>query len=397
MAGKKMKNSTVLFLTLSLTAVLFIGCKTKTVEPPYDNPLAPGQLALRKITDPTLIPEFNFNPKDLSKAIDFSLDYLSKPSSQKYYPYGAITHDQTVQSLKEFQNILSTSQNAQDFNNLIRQKFDVYESIGCDNEGTVLFTGYYTPIFEGSFTPGGKFLYPLYQQPADLAKGPDGEILGRKNPDGSTSEYPPRRVIEKSGMLRGTELVWLTDPFEVYIAHVQGSAKIKLPDGKIVTIGYAANNGHEYVSIARELVKDNKIAADEISLGAMIDYFKKNKDQVEPYVLRNPRFVFFREEQGSPRGSLNVPVTPMRTIATDKFIFPRGGLAYVATNLPQIRGTAIENAEYGDFALDQDTGGAIRAAGRCDVYMGVGSLAGKLAGKTYQEGRLYYLFLKQAK
>ena len=95
------------------------------------------------------------------------------------------------------------------------------------------------------------------------------------------------------------------------------------------------------------------------------------------------------------RGSLNEPVTPVRTIATDKSIYPRACLAFVSTTLPRTIGGAIYLDPYRGFALDQDTGGAIRAPGRCDVYMGVGDTAGKLAGHTYQEGKLYYLFLKQ--
>jgi membrane-bound lytic murein transglycosylase A len=126
----------------------------------------------------------------------------------------------------------------------------------------------------------------------------------------------------------------------------------------------------------------------------MIDYFKRYKDQVATYVRRNPRFVFFKKEDGPPRGSLNEPVTAFRSIATDKSIFPRGCLTFISTTLPQARGGTVVNRLYSGFALDQDTGGAIRAAGRCDVYMGQGDTAGKLAGQTYQEGRLYYLFLK---
>ncbi|MCX5637653.1 MAG: MltA domain-containing protein, partial [Planctomycetota bacterium] len=197
-----------------------------------------------------------------------------------------------------------------------------------------------------------------------------------------------------SGMLKGKELVWMSDPFEAYIAHVQGSAKIRLPDGKLATVGYAANNGQEYHSINQELLNDGRISPDQMSLSAMIDYFKQYKDQVETYVRRNPRFVFFRKEEGPPHGSLNEPVTPMRTIATDKSIFPRGCLAFISTTLPRDVGGAVVRQPYSSFALDQDTGGAIRAPGRCDVYMGVGDTAGKLAGQTYQEGRLYYLFLK---
>jgi membrane-bound lytic murein transglycosylase A len=132
-----------------------------------------------------------------------------------------------------------------------------------------------------------------------------------------------------------------------------------------------------------------------MSLGAMIDYFSRHPDEVDKYVRRNPRFVFFRQtEESTPHGSLNEPVLPWRTIATDKSVFPRACLAYLVTTLPQMGRDGIANQPYSGFALDQDTGGAIRAAGRCDIYMGEGDQAGHLAGQTYQEGRLYYLFLK---
>ena len=126
----------------------------------------------------------------------------------------------------------------------------------------------------------------------------------------------------------------------------------------------------------------------------MIEYFKTRPNEVPGYTKLNPRFVFFRKDDGEPRGSLNEPVTPMRTIATDKSIFPRASLVFISTKLPQVQGYNIAISPYKNFVLDQDTGGAIRAPGRCDVYMGIGTLAGTLAGRTYQEGRMYYLFLK---
>jgi len=190
-------------------------------------------------------------------------------------------------------------------------------------------------------------------------------------------------------------LVWLDDPFKAYIAHVQGSAKIRLTSGRIITVGYSANNGHEYQSIAKMLIDEGRIPRDRMSLGAMIDYFSRHPNDVDKYVRRNPRFVFFQSAEGTPHGSLNEPVLPWRTIATDKTIFPRACVAYLVTTLPQTTPGGIAKKPYGGFALDQDTGGAIRAAGRCDIYMGEGDQAGRLAGQTYQEGRLYYLFLKQ--
>jgi len=392
-------NKKILLSVLIFIAVFTCSCRTPTKEAktPYDRPLPPGQYALRKITNPLEIPDFTMaclNLTDLRAAIDNSRSYLNKPSSRQFFPVSGITHSRTQKSLDEFARLLDSGLRGPQLNQAIREKFDVYISIGCDDQGTVLFTGYYTPIFNGSLTQTGQFKYPLYEQPDNLVKGPTGEILGRKMPDGTITPYPPRAVIENSGMLRGNELAWLGDPFEAYIAHVQGSAKLRLPDGNLTTVGYAANNGHEYQSVAQALVRDGRIEGDKISLSTMIDYFKRYKDQVRMYVRRNPRFVFFRKEGGPPLGCLNEAVTTLRSIATDKSIFPRASLTFISTTLPQAMGTTVVNRPYSSFVLDQDAGGAIRAPGRCDVYMGVGDIAGKLAGQTYQEGKLYYLFLK---
>ena len=368
-----MKKRILLSVLLFVIAFTF-SCKTPTKETkiPYDRPLPPGASALRKITNPLEIPDFTLaclNLTDLRQAIDNSRNYLRKPSSRQFFPVSGITHNQALESLDAFAEMLESGLRGQELNIAIRNKFDVYMSVGCDDNGTVLFTGYYTPIFNGSLRRTEKFKYPLYKQPDDLVKEPDGEIRGRRLPDGTITPYPPRAVIEDSMMLRGKEIAWLSDPFEAYIAQVQGSAKLRLPDGKMTTVGYAGSNGLEYESVAQALVRDGKISGDKISLSAMIDY-------------------------APPLGCLNEPVTTLRSIATDKSIFPRASLTFISTTLPQAVGSSVVNRLYSGFALDQDAGGAIRAPGRCDVYMGVGETAGKLAGQTYQEGRLYYLFLK---
>jgi membrane-bound lytic murein transglycosylase A len=398
-----MKNRILLSAVLVAIVLVAVGCQkpqARVVAPPeYDKPLAPGQLALRKITNPAEIPDFTdacHNLANLSTGIDNSLDYLKKPMSKKFYPYADITHEQVVKSLTAFNDLLKSGLTGSQLNDAIRQKFDVYMSVGCDDAGTVLFTGYYTPIFYGSTVKTAQFQYPLYSQPKDLAKDEDGKILGSKAADGSFSSYPARAEIENSNMLAGNEIVWLDDPFKVYIVHVQGSAVIRMPDGQLVTYGYTANNGHEYKSINKQLVNDGKIPPDRMNLDSMIDFFKVNPSLVSQYTQLNPRFVFFarQTESGGPHGSLNEQVIAYRSIATDKSIFPRAALTFFATKLPRQIGNTTYTDPFAGFALDQDTGGAIRAAGRCDIYLGVGDEAGKLAGQTYQEGRLYYLFLK---
>ncbi len=394
-----MKQALSLGLLLSL--MVLAGCRTKVAGPEtqiqYDRPLPPGQLALRKITDPNRYPDFSAGWRDLESlqaAVRNSLSYMSKPSSRQHFPYAEISHEQVVRSLDTVLQLIDSEARNEEINGLIRAHFDVYESVGCDDNGTVLFTGYYTPIFDGSYERTAQFQYPLYQAPPDLVKGPDGQTLGRRSADGEITPYPSRAEIETSGMLRGQELIWLSDPFQVYVAHVQGSAKVRLPDGQIVTVGYAATNGHEYQSVAKMLIDDGRVASDRMSLAVLIDYFDTHPDEVDFYVRRNPRYVFFQTGEGAPRGSLNERVIPWRTIATDKSIFPRASLAFITTTLPQADGGAVVIRPYNGFVLDQDTGGAIRAAGRCDVYMGEGDEAGHLAGQTCQEGRLYYLFVK---
>ena len=392
-----MKNRIILIgLLLVVMCLGLTGCQKRsvvivedrTLEKDYTRQLPPGELALRKITDPSQIPDYTKALGDLDgllEAINHSLNYMAKPSSERFYPYGGITHEQAVKSLQELKKLVQPGLPPEALNKILRDQFDTYISVGCDNQGTVLYTGYYTPIFDGSFSRTDRFRYPLYKTPANLVKDADGTILGQKGPNGSIRKFPNRNGIQSSNMLAGNELVWLADPFEVYVVHVQGSAKIRTPAGEIEAVSYDAHNGWDYESIVPKMIADGKLSGKNVSLRLMIEYFKAHPDEVDRYVNTNPRFVFFRKGTGEPRGSINEPVTPFRTIATDKSIYPRAMFAFAAVDLERPVG----------FVLDQDTGGAIRAAGRCDVYMGVGDRAGELAGGTYREGRLYYLFLKQ--
>ncbi len=393
-----------LVVGLCLFSVIFTGCKKpeeiKEVKlPDYSKPLPEGALALVKIENPAEIPDFTYalaDTRNLQDAVMNSLSYMSKPSSKGFYPYGDITHEHVVASLEEFVKLLDSGLPPTQLNQVIRERFDVYTSVGWDYRGTVLFTGYYTPIFDASKQKTSKFKYPLYKRPDDLVSNEKtGEIMGRKLKNGTIVKYPARAEIKKSQMLKGNELVWLGDPFEVYIAHVQGSARLRMPDGEMITAGYAGNNGHDYVSVAQKLIKDGRLEKDGLSLQKMIAFFKQNPYLTDQYINQNPRYVFFQFDQGMPRGSLNEPVITKRTIATDKDVYPRAGIAFIQAALPKMVNGQIRSMPYTGFALDQDTGGAIRAAGRCDIYMGVGDQAGELAGHTYREGRLYYLFLKK--
>ena len=144
-----------------------------TPQKDYTRQLPPGKLALRKITDPRQIPDYTKACSDtegLKEAIARSLSYMAKPSSEKFYPYGDITHEQAVRSLQELKKLIASRLSPREMNTVLREKFDTYISVGCDDQGTVLFTGYYTPIFDGSPVRTDRFRYPLYKHACRFIK-----------------------------------------------------------------------------------------------------------------------------------------------------------------------------------------------------------------------------------
>ncbi len=389
--------SRTLALVITAAAALVAGSACNKPEQPlphaaieknYDRPLPPGQFALRKI-DPSQYPDFGagwYRAKRIAmrEAIQNSIAYLNAPSSKKYFPMGPITHERALASLHAFYEVLDQASTPEALNQTIRDNFDVYMSVGCDDEGTVLFTGYYSPIFDGSLTQTDHFRYPLYKIPPDIQKDDEGNVVG--------GPWRTRQEIEEQNLLAGQELIWLGDRFETYVVTVQGSGFIRLPDGTLHEIGYAGNNGHDYTPIGRMLVADGKLDRNRLSLDAMIRHFRQYPQDMDQYLYQNNRYIFFQNSQGGPYGCLGKRVTPEYSIATDKDIFPRACLAFVDTYAPAEQNNDMQR--FRTFALDHDRGAAIRAPGRCDLYMGVGDRAGQRAGYTYSEGKLYYLFLK---
>jgi len=388
-----------------------VGCRQQQPPPAapldYAAQLPAGALALREIP-PEQWPDFSILPEDLKRlrpAIAYSLEYLAKPSSQAFYPYGDITHDRAVATLQALDAIAASmpADASRDWlPEQIRQKFNVYMSVGAPEAsgggytGKVLFTGYYTPIYAASFTRGGAYQWPLYKRPADLvADVNSGKVAGRRMGDGSIVPYFTRGQIE-SGALAGDELIWLTSRWQAYVVTVQGSGRLRTPDGQIVDVGYAGNNGYDYSAISARMKADGVLPTDQpVSLKEMGDYFDAHSEAMDKYLALNQRTVFFAVRPGGPYGKLNEPVTPLGTIATDKEthdIYPRAMPAFLVVPIS----TPTDGLRpFRGFMLDQDTGGAIRASGRCDIYFCVGSHAGELAGQEVAEGALYYLAIRQ--
>lgn len=394
-------------LSTLLAAVALAGCRKDKPPINFGQQLAPGQLALRKIP-PEQYPDFSggtWNLNVLGRSIDHSLAYLAHPSSQRFFPYLDISHDRAVASLHAFRQIvndaLAQGPNAGAYiNREIRAKFEVYKSYGAPNPDgpgftdTVQFTGYCTPDRDASLTRTGPYQWPIYKRPTDLVVDPlSGETIGRRAPDGKVIPYYTRAEIEGQNKLAGLEFAFLKSRFEAYVVTVQGSARLKLPNGSIMEVGFAGHNGHTYTSPGRQMIADGIIKSEDLNLKTLANYFATNPQAQDKYLWLNQRTVFFTERKGGPFGCLNVPVTTFGTIATDKEVYPRAMPAFLIVPIPRTDNPNVKWPFRG-FMLDQDAGGAIRAAGRCDIYMGIGDAGEALAGHQLAEGELYYIALK---
>ncbi len=387
----------LLFVLLSLVVFLPAGCGSREKKD-YARPLPPGQHALRKITNPEDLPDLEAAwrsvDESLARALDNSIEWIASPNRESRFPVSGISWEKARDSVKKFRSIVKSSFSAVEFKKNVLQYFDVYTSVGCDDKGTVLYTGYFSPVFEASWEKTDSFAYPLYKKPDDLmVDWKTRKVLGQKKGD-KVAPYPVRREIEESNMLAGGELVWLADPLSVYLIHVNGSAKLRMQDGATVYVGYAGNNGRPYTSIGKLLVEDKRIRADAVSYFTIQDFFRRHPDRLSFYTYRNDRYIFFKlySSEDWPTGSLGFKVTTFRTLATDKSVFPPGCVTMASTRIPDETG---RRREFQRIMVDQDTGGAIRAAGRADIYMGTGRQAKKIAGLQREEGRLYYFFLKE--
>ncbi|OQZ00237.1 MAG: hypothetical protein B6D35_07295 [Candidatus Brocadia sp. UTAMX2] len=342
---------------------------------------------LVEITDPTQLPQFrdDYSRDSLLQSIDHSLDYFKRVKANPYgFHMDGFSHENLEDSLKFFREGFLRCRDTAEINDFIVKNFRVFQAIGKAYEGQVHFTGYGTPIYDGSLTPTGEFRYPLYKIPPDFRK-----------------PYYTRSEIEDRNLLKGLEIAYLKSKLDAYLIHVQGSGQIRLASGEKVYVGYGADSGHKYSSIGRMLVMDGKIPEEELTLSTLIAYFNQHPGELDSYLRKNDRYIFFkRVNYATPYGSIGVPVTPMRSIATDKKVFPAGGLAFAVIEPKKAKKTwkfwekGTSGTEKSFFVLDQDTGSAIQTPARADVYFGIGDQAMYEAGSLNTHGRLYY-FLKR--
>jgi membrane-bound lytic murein transglycosylase A len=280
--------------------------------------------------------------------------------------------------------------------------FTPFEVSGANGRG--FLTGYYEPEFPGSLEPSPEFNTPLLARPDDLVslEGrepqpglPAGIAAARRTSSGSLEAYPDRAAIEDGGIADRTRpVVYLRDFVDAFIVQVQGSARIRLPDGRAVRVAYAGRNGLPYTSVARLLVQRLGIPPSEMTADALTRWLRENPDEGRALVRQNRSFVFFRiadelDPAEGPIGAAGVPVTSGRTLAVDRTIWSYGLPVWLEGELPR---PARGSEPLRRLVIAQDTGTAIVGPARGDLFTGSGETAGLAAGLIREDVRFVVLW-----
>jgi membrane-bound lytic murein transglycosylase A len=258
-------------------------------------------------------------------------------------------------------------------------------------DGAAFATGYYEPEIRGCRTRRPGCETPIYRVPPDLLeRNPTtGErARGRLDENGAFVLYHDRSAIEEGVLAnRGLEIAWAADPIELFFLQIQGSGRVRMPDGSVLRIGYANQNGQPYTPIGR-LLRERGIIPSGVTMQRIVDWLRANPEPGRALMRENRSYIFFRELTGpGPLGSLNVPVTANASVAVDPRFVPYGA-PVLLSNMDNVRANGLWVA--------QDTGGAIRGANRVDTFWGAGAEAASIAGGMQARGRALILIPRAA-
>lgn len=263
-----------------------------------------------------------------------------------------------------------------------------------------LFTGYYEPTLSGSRRRSQRFHVPLYLRPpelvsVDLGRFRDdltGRRLAGRVEGGRLVPYEDRAAIDGGKLSgRGLELVWVDDPVDAFFLHIQGSGRVELDDGGHLRVGYAAQNGHPYFAVGRELIDRGALTREQVSMQSIRRWLDDHPEQATDLLHRNPSYVFFRELSGDgPVGSQGVVLSPGRSLAVDRKFLPLGIPVWLDATAPAAGMDGID-VPLQRLLIAQDTGGAITGPVRGDVFWGHGEEATDVAGRMKHSGRMWLL------
>ncbi len=389
---------------VGIFSLFLAGCALFKKEPPEVKET--GLIRIAAPEHPEFLDDMAYD--GLTEGILGSISYLRRVPSTRTFRFGQDVYETShmIRSLEHFLHFIQAKPSNQELKEYIDTNYRVYRSVGNDTPGEVRFTGYYEPVLEGSLEPSPEYPFPIYARPDDLTtidlslfsplfKGK--KIIGRYTQN-SVVPYYDRKDIEYKEILKdkATTIAWLKDRVDLFFLHIQGSGKIDLDSGETIHVHYHTTNGRPYRSIGKLLIDQGKISRDEMSMQKIRDYLYRHPEEAETVLHYNPSYVFFKIEEDGPLGYLEVILTPGRSIAMDRRLFPLAGLAFIETQKPSTAddGKIDHWTDFSRFVLFQDTGGAIRGPGRADLFWGNGDYAEIAAGHMKHPGKLYFLILK---
>ncbi len=257
-------------------------------------------------------------------------------------------------------------------------------------DGKAFATGYFEPEIAASPVPLPGYV-PIHATPADLTRCalPDGKTgRGRIDETGQCVYYFTRAEIEAGALAsRAPVIAWAADPIELFFLHIQGSGRLRFPDGRVVRIGYDNQNGREYVAIGRLLRERGILPPGGASMESIVAWMRANPEQGRELMRANPSYIFFKVLTGpGPLGAMGLPVTPRATVASDPNFIPLGAPVWLG----------LDRREAWGLWVAQDTGGAIKGANRVDTFWGAGEEARRLAGGMSANGQALVLIPRGA-
>ena len=277
--------------------------------------------------------------------------------------------------------------------------FEAHFETAVVGQGTAFVTGYYEPEIAGVRVRQPGFDAPVYAMPADLVRARPGEAppnangqmpLGRYDASGAFVPYFERAEIEAGALAgKGLEIAWAADSLEFFFLQVQGSGRLRAPDGTVMRIGYAGQNGREYVGIGSVMRERGLIGNGPGqypgSMQGIMQYVRDHPAEGRALLNQNKSWIFFRELNGDgPLGALGIPVRPRASVAADPAFVPLGAPVWLS----------LDRAEANGLWVAQDTGGAIKGANRFDSFWGAGPDARTIAGGMSGRGEAVLLLPK---
>ena len=404
---------------LILTALLSGGCATQpkapVVPPPVPKPAPkpkppspPAPKPAPAVVCPPPTPETppptpavtpNLSPADWSSLPGWQNDDLLQAWPAWLESCAALKNKPEWQAVCATSDALKPADSAT-VRTFFENNFALYQSRQADGSEDGLVTGYYEPLLHGSLAPSAKYPIPLYRPPANLLtidlssvypQLKNMRLRGRLQGNKVVPYLDRADIDDGSNPLKGDELVWVDNPVEAFFLQIQGSGRIELPDGSMMRVGYADQNGYPYRSIGRVLAQRGELPLAQTSMQNIKKWGQRHPDKLPELLAQNPSYVFFRElpsDSSGPLGALGVPITGERSIAVDARAIPLGAPVWLDTTIPS------SDEPLDRLVMAQDTGGAIRGNVRADFFWGFGNEAGNIAGRMKQTGRMWVLLPK---